>query len=70
MTFLREHPDQTLLVHATREQTGAGRSPPHRARARGHALHPLLGPPASLDATSVTLPGDGPGVSVYARRGR
>ena len=27
MTFLREHPDQTLLVHATREQTSPVAAP-------------------------------------------
>ena len=70
MTFLREHRDQTLLVHATREQTSPVALPRIALGPAVTSLEPLVGPPASLDATTVTLPGDGPGVAVYVVDGR
>ncbi|GAA2126207.1 glycoside hydrolase family 13 protein [Nocardioides bigeumensis] len=70
MTYLREHPDQTLLVHATRRETGPVSLPLLALGAAVSALEPLVGAPATVDAGVVTLPGDGPVVSVYAVDGR
>ncbi len=46
MTFLREHPDQTLLVHATREQTSPVSLPRIALGPAVTSLDPLVGPPA------------------------
>ena len=70
MTFLREHPDQTLLVHANRSAT-APLTLPLGALDPGLAgVEPLAGPPVELTDRAVVLPGDGPGVCLYALRAR
>jgi alpha-glucosidase len=70
MTFLREHPDQTVLVHATREQTAPVTLPVGALGPAVTALDTLTGSPATVAGTAVTLPGDGPGVSVHVVDGR
>jgi alpha-glucosidase len=63
MTFLREHPDQTLLVHAVRRPCAAVELPAHAlgpdARVTG-----LAGPAAEIAAGTLTLPGE-TGVSLH-----
>ena len=68
MTYLREHPDETLLVHATRAP-GAPVTLPAGALGPGrHELSPLVGEPAATGGGAITLPGDTAGVRVYSVR--
>ena len=65
MTYLREHPDQTLLVHANRTATAPVTVPAAALGPGVLGLEPLTGPPATLADGTITLPGDA-GVAVYA----
>ncbi|MGI8645254.1 MAG: alpha-amylase family glycosyl hydrolase, partial [Nocardioides sp.] len=64
MTYLREHPDQTLLVHANRTDTGPVLIPATALGPGIAALEPLTGPPAVVADGTITLPGDC-GVAVH-----
>ena len=64
LTYLREHPDQTLLVHANRTGAAPVTIPAAALGPGGISLEPLTGPPASVTDGTVTLPGDG-SVTVY-----
>ena len=65
MVYLREHPDQTLMVHANRAATQPV-SIPLGALAPGlSSVEALAGPSARLTEREIELPGDGPGVSVH-----
>ena len=60
MTYLREHPDETLLVHVNRSATGSTRVP---AAALGPGLRgfaSIQGPVPVVEGPHVVLPGDGP----------
>jgi alpha-glucosidase len=70
MTYLREHDEQTLLVHATRATTGPVSLPLSALGPGITALEPLAGPPATVADGIVTLGGEGPGVSVHVVDGR
>jgi alpha-glucosidase len=70
MTYLREHPEQTLLVHATRVATAPVTIPLAALGPGVTALEPLVGPPATIDGATLMLGGDGLGVAVYAVDGR
>jgi alpha-glucosidase len=70
MTFLREHPDQTLLVHANRSATTPVTLPLGAFDPGLTCLDPLTGPPAGLTDREVILPGATPGVAVYVVDGR
>lgn len=64
MTFVREHPEQTLLVHAVRRSTGAVALPRH-ALGPGAGLRNLVGAPIGPGTDGlVALPGE-VGVSVH-----
>ena len=63
MTFLREHPDQTLLVHAVRRSTAPVELPLH-ALGPDVRLHTLLGAPVGAAQGVLTLPGEA-GVSAH-----
>ena len=67
MTFLREHPDQRVLVHVARAEHDPVRLPwialgldPRRG-----ALKALVGERALADGSEVVLPADGPAARVY-----
>jgi alpha-glucosidase len=67
MTFLREHPDQRVLVHAARAPHAPVRVPlAELGLSAASQLVPLAGE-AAVDAGGGTaaLPADGPGASVY-----
>ncbi|MBB6627215.1 glycoside hydrolase family 13 protein [Nocardioides sp. KIGAM211] len=64
MTFLREHPDQTLLVHATRA-AGPEVRLPLAALGPDPVVTTLVGPPARVVADELVLPGEGPAASVH-----
>ena len=67
MTYLREHPDQTLLVHANRDDT-APVSIPLGAFDSGLAtVEALVGASAELTGDALVLPGTA-GVSVHVLR--
>ena len=63
MTFLREHPDETLLVHAVRRDAEAVELPLH-ALGPDVGLETLVGTPARSADGVLTLPGEA-GVSVH-----
>ncbi|RYB89177.1 glycoside hydrolase family 13 protein [Nocardioides glacieisoli] len=63
MTFLREHPDQTVLVHAVRRGTDAVELPLH-ALGPDPTLTTLVGAAATTASSTLTLPGEA-GVSVH-----
>lgn len=63
MTFLREHPGQTLLVHAVRRPTEPVDLPLH-ALGPAPALRCLTGATSSVADGRLTLPGE-PGVSLH-----
>jgi alpha-glucosidase len=64
MTFLREHPDQTVLVHVARGPHAPVRLPaPGLAGVRG--LRTLAGADARLADGVLVLPDGGPGAHVY-----
>ena len=63
MTFLREHPDETLLVHAVRRAAEAVELPLH-ALGPDVGLETLVGTPARSADGVLTLPGEA-GVSVH-----
>jgi alpha-glucosidase len=64
MTFVREHPDEILLVHAVR-QAAAPASIPAHALGPAVGLIRLVGSAADVSGSTVVLPGD-QGVSVHA----
>jgi len=71
MTFLREHPDQTLLVHVTRDAHAPVRVP---WRTLGlddpRDLRPLAGPAPTAEGPTLLLPGEALTASVLeVRRG-
>ena len=61
--FLREHPDQTVLVHAVRRGTDAVELPLH-ALGPDPTLTTLVGAAATVASATLTLPGEA-GVSVH-----
>ena len=63
MTFPREHPEQTLLVHAVRRGTDAVELPLH-ALGPDPTLSTLVGAAATTASSTLTLPGEA-GVSVH-----
>ena len=63
MTFLREHPDQALLVHAVRRPCAEVELPAH-ALGPETGLTTLAGAAAEVRDGTLILPG-GPGVSVH-----
>ncbi len=65
MTYLREHPDQTLLVHANRTATDPVSIPAGALGPGAPTLEVLTGPSATVADGTLTLPGDA-GVAVYA----
>lgn len=66
MTFLREHPDQTLLVHAVRRPAAPVDLPLH-ALGPGPSLDTVVGAAATVAGGVLTLPGEA-GVSVHVVR--
>lgn len=64
LTFLREHPDETLLVHAVRSPTEPV-SLPTAALGPDVRLETLLGEAAVVTSTAVVLPGRVSGVAVH-----
>ncbi|MGD9961129.1 hypothetical protein, partial [Nocardioides sp.] len=63
-TFLREHPDQTLLVHANRVATDPVVVPTQALGPGVAALPTVVGSAASVTGDQVSLPGAA-GVSLY-----
>ncbi|MDR7252877.1 alpha-glucosidase [Nocardioides sp. BE266] len=63
MTFLREHPEETLLVHAVRRTAPAVELPLH-ALGPDPRLQALVGADAVSAGSVLTLPGE-PGVSIH-----
>jgi alpha-glucosidase len=63
MTFLREHPDQTLLVHAVRRPCAPVSLPAH-ALGPDAELTTLAGAPAEVAGGTLILPGE-TGVSLH-----
>ena len=72
MTYLREHPDQTLLVHATRDADQRRCALPRRALGPARDVARAARRDRRRRSTAPTrdLPGDGPGVAVYVVVGR
>ena len=66
MTYLREHPDETLLVHATRRATDPVTLPASALGPGVTHLRTLVGPPVEISEGSLILPGPGPAVSVHS----
>ncbi len=66
MTFLREHDDETLLVHAVRRPAGPVSLPAH-ALGPDLVLETLAGAPATVAGSELLLPGT-PGASVHLVR--
>ena len=64
LTYLREHPDETLLVHASRA-AGSVELPAAALSSAGLSLECLAGSAAEVADGSVRLAADGPGVSVH-----
>ncbi len=60
MTYLREHPDQTVLVHVTRCETSPVTLPLSALGRPGARLEPLEGNGLEQDGDTVTLSGAGP----------
>lgn len=69
MTYLREHPDQTLLVHLTRAATTPSSVPLAALGPGVRGFVPLVGAAPVVDGGRLVLPGDGPAalVSVVER---
>lgn len=67
VVFLREHPEETLLVHVSRRDQAPVAVPLAPLGLRSaDALQPLLGaPPAADRGDHAALPGRGPAASVY-----
>ncbi|CUR59476.1 putative Alpha amylase catalytic region [metagenome] len=65
LTFVREHADEVLLVHANRTDTGEVSLPSHALGPGGAALTTVVGSAASVQGEEIVLPGTR-GVSVYA----
>jgi alpha-glucosidase len=63
LAYLREHPEETLLVHAVRAATDDVRLP--GAVLAGGSLETLSGPAATVVDGAVVLPGSDPGVSLH-----
>ncbi|MEO5853202.1 MAG: alpha-amylase family glycosyl hydrolase [Nocardioides sp.] len=70
MVYLREHPEQTLLVHASRAATAPVSVPRGALNPGLVSVETLAGQPAQLTERDVVLTGDGPGVSVHLLRAR
>ncbi|MFK5635648.1 MULTISPECIES: glycoside hydrolase family 13 protein [unclassified Ornithinimicrobium] len=65
MVFLREHPDQTVLVHVARAAHGGVEVPAHAipGSAAGRSLH---GTGLCVDETGARAHADGPGLDVWS----
>ena len=63
MTYLREHPDETVLVHVVRETGDTVTLPVGVLGANGHGVEVLHGEAPVLDDADLRLPG-GPGAHV------
>ncbi len=60
MTYLREHPDETVLVHLTRTSTSPTEIPLAALGPGVHRLTAIAGVESTLEGDRVVLPGDGP----------
>ncbi len=60
MTYLREHPDQTVLVHLTRAETAPTEIPLAALGSGIWALTPIAGARPMIKNGLLVLPGDGP----------
>lgn len=66
MTFLREHPDERLLVHVARSpHTPVALSLAALGLGDARDAHALVGPGATGTPTHLLLPADGPDAAVY-----
>jgi len=70
MVYLREHPEQTLLVHAARATGDPVSIPLGALDPRIADLETLTGSTAELTDTAVILTAAGPGVSVHRLQAR
>jgi alpha-glucosidase len=61
ITYLREHPEQTVLVHLTRATTSPTRLPLRALGPDVHQVTPLHGAAPTVDGDSLVLAGQGPG---------
>jgi alpha-glucosidase len=64
MTYLREHPDEVLLVHVARAAHEPVSLPAGAVRPGVRTVDPVHGEPALLRGDRLVLQGDGPGASV------
>jgi alpha-glucosidase len=64
LTYLREHPDETLLVHVTRAPAEPVTLPVASLGARVRDAVAVAGAPPLLADGRLTLPGDGPAAYV------
>ncbi len=68
ITYLREHPEQTVLVHLTRAATGPTRLPLRTLGAHVRGFTSIAGATPAVEGTDLVLPGDGPAALVGGRR--
>ncbi len=66
MTFLREHPDETILVHLTRGDGPTTTLPLTALPAGAREPASLVGAAPEIRGDSLVLPGDGPSAAVLA----
>ena len=64
ITYLREHPEQTVLVHLTRAATGPTRLPLRTLGAHVRGFTSIAGATPAVEGTDLVLPGDGPAALV------
>lgn len=64
VTFLREHPEETVLVHAVRARTEAVTLPLAALGAGSRSVVALEGTAPQVTGSALTLTGDGPAVAV------
>ena len=65
MTYLRQHPEETVLVHVARARHDAVSLPALALGAHVAELEPLAGEPAAVAGGRLILPADGPAASAY-----